>query len=62
MKSSLKIDKALMNLWKGIFKKSLGLQKKKNILELIDKLEKPTIADEADLKELYYKENAKKFL
>lgn len=30
--------------------------KQKNIIELINKLDKPTINDNADLKELYYKE------
>lgn len=35
--------------------------KRKNILHLIEKLDKPVIAENEDLKDLYYKENAKQY-
>ncbi len=35
--------------------------KRKNILHLVEKLDKPVIAEKEDLKDLYYKENAKQY-
>lgn len=35
-------------------------KKKKNILQLVEDLEPPVVESKADLKDLFYKENAKK--
>lgn len=43
------------------FKTVTKPSKRKNILHLVEKLDKPIIAEPGDLKDLYYKENAKKY-
>jgi len=48
-------------LVESYFKSVTKPSKRKTILHLVDKLEKPVIAGEADLKDLYFKENAKKY-
>jgi hypothetical protein len=40
--------------------KSYAVKNKRSVSDLVEKLEKPTMNDNADLKDLYYKENAKK--
>jgi hypothetical protein len=43
---------------KDYFKTITKPSNRKNIFELVERLERPVIAEEADLKDLYYKENA----
>ena len=40
--------------------KSYAVKNKRSVSDLVEKLEKTTMNDNADLKDLYYKENAKK--
>ncbi|MCA6448614.1 MAG: hypothetical protein IM584_08030 [Chitinophagaceae bacterium] len=56
-----KQQQSVSELVEGYFKTVTKPSKRKNILHLVEKLDKPVIAEEADLKELYYKENAKKY-
>ncbi len=43
------------------FRSAVKSGKRKNIVELVEKLEKPAIDPTIDLKESYYKEQAKKY-
>jgi hypothetical protein len=43
------------------FKKITNPSHQKNIIELVDELEKPAIDENADLKELYFKAQGKKY-
>lgn len=56
-----KQNRSVSDLVETYFKKITKPAKRKSILELVEKLEKPDIPQDADLKELYYKENAKKY-
>lgn len=56
-----KQQQSVSELVEGYFKTITKPSKRKNILHLVEKLEKPDIAGEADLKDLYYTENAKKY-
>jgi len=38
-----------------------AVKRKKNILDLVDKLEKPAIDEKANLKKLFYREQANKY-
>lgn len=56
-----KQNRSVSDLVETYFKKITKPAKRKSILDLVEKLEKPDIPQDADLKELYYKENAKKY-
>jgi Family of unknown function (DUF6364) len=43
------------------FRSAVKSGKRKNIVEIVEKLEKPAIDPTIDLKELYYKEQSKKY-
>jgi hypothetical protein len=58
---AVKQQQSVSELVEGYFKRVTKPSKRKNILQLIDKLEKPGIAEKGDLKDLYYTENAKKY-
>lgn len=58
---AVKKQRSVSELVESYFKTVTKPSKRKNILHLVEKLEKPAIAEDADLKELYYKENAKKY-
>ncbi len=58
---AVKQQLSVSELVEGYFKTVTKPSKRKNILHLIEKLDKPVIAEEGDLKDLYYKENAKKY-
>ena len=54
----MSVSELVENYFKNISKST---KRKKNIISLVDKLEKPAIEENADLKELFYKEQAKKY-
>lgn len=56
-----KRQQSVSELVEGYFKTITKPSKRKNILDLIDKLEKPNLPQDANLKDLYYSENAKKY-
>ena len=56
-----KQQRSVSELVESYFKTVTKRTKRKNILHLVDKLDKPDIASKADLKELYYQENTKKY-
>lgn len=56
-----KRQQSVSELVEGYFKTVTKPSKRKNILDLIDKLEKPNLPQDSNLKDLYYKENAKKY-
>jgi len=58
---AVKQKRSVSELVEGYFKTVTKPSKRKNILDLVEKLDKPVIAEEGDLKDLYYKENAKKY-
>lgn len=58
---AVKQKRSVSELVEGYFKTLTKPSKRKNILDLVEKLDKPVIAEEGDLKDLYYKENAKKY-
>jgi len=58
---ALKQQRSVSELVEGYFKTVTKPSKRKNILHLIEKLDKPAIAETGDLKDLYYKGNAKKY-
>ncbi len=58
---AVKQKRSVSDLVESYFKKVTRPSKRKNIIDLVEKLEKPTIDKNADLKDLYYKENAKKY-
>ena len=58
---AVKQKRSVSALVESYFKKVTRPSKRKNIIELVEKLEKSTIDKNADLKDLYYKENAKKY-
>ncbi|PJE48090.1 MAG: hypothetical protein CUR34_01020 [Sediminibacterium sp.] len=57
---AVKNKRSVSDLVESYFKKVTRPSKRKNIIDLVEKLEKTTMNDNADLKDLYYKENAKK--
>ncbi|MBA4257830.1 MAG: hypothetical protein C0446_01610 [Chitinophaga sp.] len=57
---AVKNKRSVSDLVESYFKKVARPSKRKNIIDLVEKLEKTTMNDNADLKDLYYKENAKK--
>lgn len=58
---AVKQQKNVHELVEGYFESVIKPSKQNNILHLVDKLDKPVIAKKNDLKDLYYKENAKKY-
>jgi len=58
---AVKQNRSVSDLVESYFKKVTRPSKRKSIIDLVEKLEKPTIDNDADLKDLYYKENAKKY-
>jgi hypothetical protein len=58
---AVKQQRSVSDLVEGYFKSVTKPSKRKTILHLVEKLDKPVIAGEADLKDLYFKENAKKY-
>lgn len=56
-----KRQQSVSELVEGYFKTVTKPSKRKNILDLIDKLETPNLPQDSNLKELYYKENTKKY-
>ena len=57
---AVKQKRSVSDLVESYFKKVTRPSKRKNIIDLVEKLEKSTIDKNADLKDLYYKEKAKK--
>lgn len=57
---AIKQQKSVPELVEGYFKSVTKPSKRNNILHLTEKLDKPVLAADADLKDLFYKENAKK--
>ena len=51
------VSELVENYFKAVTKPA----RRKNIIDLVDKLNKPAIDDRADLKELFYKEQAEKY-
>jgi hypothetical protein len=51
------VSELVENYFKAITKPA----KRKNIINLVEKLEKPKIDSKADLKELYYQDQSKKY-
>ena len=58
---AVKQNRSVSDLVESYFKKVTRPSKRKSIIDLVEKLEKPTIDNDADLKDLYYKENEKKY-
>ena len=58
---AVKQQRSVSDLVESYFKIVTKPSKRKNILHLVEKLEKPFIGKGDDLKDLYYKENAKKY-
>jgi hypothetical protein len=52
---------SVSELVEGYFRSVTKPVQRKNILDLVRELKKPAIPDEADLKELYYKEQAERY-
>jgi hypothetical protein len=52
---------SVSELVENYFKTITKPAKRKNIINLVEKLEKPTIDSKADLKELYYQDQSKKY-
>jgi hypothetical protein len=52
---------SVSELVENYFKTVTRPVKRTNILDLVDKLDRPSIDAQADLKELYYKEQGKKY-
>lgn len=58
---AVKQKRSVSELVESYFKTVTKPSKRKNILHLVEKLEKPVIGKGDDLKDLYYQENAKKY-
>lgn len=58
---AVKQQRSVSELVEGYFKTVTKPSKRKNILHLVEKLDKPVLTEKGDLKDLYYKENAKKY-
>jgi hypothetical protein len=55
--NNVSVSELVENFFKNITKPA----KKKNIIDLVEKLDKPAISGDADLKELYYREQSRKY-
>jgi uncharacterized protein DUF6364 len=60
-KIAQKNNTSVSELVTDFFKKIAKPVKQKNIIDLVEKLEKPSFATDADLKKLYYKEQEGKY-
>jgi len=60
-KIAKKSNTSISELVTVFFKKLAQPTKRKNIIDLIEQLEQPSIPTGADLKELYYKEQGRKY-
>ena len=58
---ALRNNKSVSELVEEYFKSISKPSKRKNILQLVEKLEKPTIDLSVDLKDSFYKDQAKKY-
>lgn len=56
-KQQTSVSELVENYFKTVTKPS----KRKNVIDLIEKLKKPAIKETVDLKELYYKDKSKKY-
>ncbi len=56
-----KHQRSVSELVESYFESLTKPSKRKNILQLIEEMEKPSFETEIDLKEQYFKENAKKY-
>jgi len=56
-----KQKRSVSDLVENYFKKIVKPSKRKNIIDLVEKLDKPNLPENENLKELFYKENAKKY-
>lgn len=56
-----KQQRSVSDLVESYFKRVTKPSKRKNILQLVEKLEKPGFNIDGDLNDTYYKENAKKY-
>jgi len=52
---------SISELVENYFKRITKPAKRKNIINLVEKLEKPKINSKTDLKELYYQDQSKKY-
>jgi len=52
---------SISELVENYFKRITKPSKRKNIIHLVEKLEKPKMDSKADLKELFYQEQSKKY-
>jgi len=52
---------SISELVENYFKRITKPTKRKNIINLVEKLEKPEINSKSDLKELFYQEQSKKY-
>ena len=60
-KMAEKNEISVSELVEEFFKKLTKPAKQKNIIDIIERLEKPVISADANLKELYYKEQSTKY-
>ena len=56
-----KRETSVSDLVENYFKSVTKSKKRKNIIDLVEKLNTPSIDNKADLKELFYKNQAKKY-
>ncbi|MBG9375327.1 hypothetical protein I5907_03725 [Panacibacter sp. DH6] len=56
-----KKNTSVSELVETYFKSITRPVKKKNIIDLVEKLDKPAISQQSDLKELYYQDQSKKY-
>ena len=56
-----KNDTSVSELVESFFKRLSKPVRQKNVIDIIEKLTPPAISADADLKELYYKEQSKKY-
>ncbi len=52
---------SVSELVEDYFRRITKPAKRKNIISMVEKLEKPTIGAKVDLKEMYYREQSKKY-
>ncbi len=52
---------SISELVENFFKDVVRPTRKKSIIDIVEKLDKPAISDNADLKDLFYKEQSKKY-
>ncbi len=57
---AVKQQTSVSELVEGYFKTVTKSSKRKNIIDLVEQLDKPVIENDADLKDLYYQAKSKK--